>query len=385
MCIRDRLGCVLSLDNGLGQKPPMGWNSWNKFACEINETLIQQTANRLVETGLAALGYVYVNLDDCWQLSRDINGYIVEDNNTFPSGIKALSDYVHSKGLKFGLYSDAGFLTCQKRPGGLMYERQDAQKYAEWEVDYLKYDNCYAFGIPVKWRYERMRNALNETGRPIFFSMCEWGFKDPAHWAREYGNSWRTTGDINDTWASFLDILDRQVEISHLGGPGGWNDPDMLEVGNGGMTTSEYEAHFALWALLKSPLLIGCDLTTMTEDTKRILMNEEIIELNQDDLGKSGVRLWQRQGEHGLYEVWVGELSGNELGVIMFNRGEETTQITVSYEELKWNGQHANVRDLYARQDLGLIAGELSFDVPSHSVKVLRVSQSHKQKSARSL
>jgi len=200
---------VMALDNGLGLTPPMGYNTWNAFWCEIDESIIKATADAMVNLGLAAKGYTYLNLDDCWQLSRDTNGRIVEDKTKFPSGIKALGSYVHSKGLKFGLYSDAGFKTCQGRPGSLGYEVIDAQTYAEWEVDYLKYDNCNTDGSSPKKRYPPMRDALNKTGRPIFFSMCEWGVEDPHLWAGDVGNSWRTTGDIEDNWKSFTEILDK--------------------------------------------------------------------------------------------------------------------------------------------------------------------------------
>lgn len=282
------LHLYLSLNNGLGQTPPMGWNSWNKFACEIDEELIKSTAEALISTGLAAKGYTYVNLDDCWQIARDENNSIVADGKKFPSGMKGLADFLHSKNLKFGVYSDSGFYTCQKRPGSLNLELLDAQSYASWEVDYLKYDNCYNDGASPKLRYPPMRDALNKTGRPIFFSMCEWGEENPATWAGEVGNSWRTTGDISDNWDSFIKILDLQVGLEKYAGPGHWNDPDMLEVGNGGMNQSEYEAQFALWALLKAPLLIGCDVRNINPETLVLLGNEEIIAINQDRLGVQG-------------------------------------------------------------------------------------------------
>lgn len=209
---------VSALDNGLGLTPPMGWNSWNKFNCNIDESLIKQTALALISTGLASKGYHYVNLDDCWQVARDANGFIIEDKNKFPAGMKGLSEFLHSKNLKFGVYSDAGYYTCAKRPGSLGVEIKDAQKYAEWEVDYLKYDNCNTDGTSPKLRYPVMRDALNKTGRPIFFSMCEWGVENPATWATEVGNSWRTTEDIVDNWNSFLHILDQQVGLEKYAG-----------------------------------------------------------------------------------------------------------------------------------------------------------------------
>jgi alpha-galactosidase len=245
---------VNALDNGLARTPGMGWNSWNKFACNVSETLIKGVADQIVSMGLDKLGYNYVNIDDCWQVSRDANGNIVEDKTRFPSGMKALADYIHSKGLKFGVYSDAGEYTCQHRPGGLNHEKSDANSYASWGVDYLKYDNCYNDNLPPQPRYEAMRDALNATGRPIYYSLCEWGVEDPATWAGNVGNSWRTTNDISDNWNSMTSNLDLNDKWASYAGPGQWNDPDMLEVGNGGMTNEEYKSHFSLWALIKSPL-----------------------------------------------------------------------------------------------------------------------------------
>ena len=225
---------VFALDNGLGLTPQMGWNSWNKFACNINEQLIKDTIDALVSTGLAGVGYKYVNLDDCWQYNRTADGKIVVDPR-FPNGIKPLADYAHSKGLLFGLYSDAGYKTCQGRPGSLGYEEIDAKTYAEWGVDYLKYDNCYNDGTKPEVRYPPMRDALNKSGRRIFYSMCEWGIDSPAKWAKTVGNSWRTTIDISDSWARMCNIIDLNDLCADYAAPGGWNDPDMLEVGNGGM------------------------------------------------------------------------------------------------------------------------------------------------------
>ncbi|CAF3315848.1 unnamed protein product [Rotaria socialis] len=279
------------LNNGLGRTPQMGWNSWNHFGCNINEKLIQQTADTIVATGLAAAGYQYVNMDDCWQVSRDSQGTIQADPNAFPSGIPALVDYVHSRKLKYGLYSDAGFKTCAGRPGSLHYEIIDAKTYAAWGVDYLKYDNCNSDGTIPEVRYPVMRDALNASGRSIFYSMCEWGVDKPALWAPNVGNSWRTTGDISDKWKSMLDNIDINNEFADKAGPGGWNDPDMLEVGNGGMTDSEYVSHFSLWAISKAPLLIGCDVSKMSAATLATLTNPEVIAVNQDPLGVQGKKV----------------------------------------------------------------------------------------------
>jgi len=285
------LAHVVGLDNGLGGTPQMGWNSWNHFACNIDEDIVKATALAIANGPLKKAGYNYVNLDDCWQLTRNSTGFIQEDPKKFPSGIKYLADYVHSLGLLFGLYSDAGTKTCGGRPGSLHFEKQDAASYASWNVDYLKYDNCYDDGTAPEVRYPVMRDALNATGRPIFFSMCEWGVNDPAVWARAVGNSWRTTGDISDKWSSMINILRLNDKWASFAGPGGWNDPDMLEVGNGGMTTTEYRAHFSLWALIKSPLLVGCDVRNMTNATIEILTNQEVIAISQDPLGVQGRRV----------------------------------------------------------------------------------------------
>jgi len=279
------------LDNGLGRTPQMGWNSWNHFACKIDEQLIRQTASIIANSPLKEAGYEFVNLDDCWQVSRDANNVIQPDPKAFPSGMKSLADYVHSLGLKFGLYSDAGTHTCGGRPGSLGYEKIDASTYASWGVDYLKYDNCNNQNIPPEQRYPTMRDALNASGRPIFFSMCEWGVDNPALWAPKVGNSWRTTGDIGDNWGSMTSNLDSNDRWAKYAAPGGWNDPDMLEVGNGGMTTEEYKSHFSLWCLAKAPLLIGCDVSKMSNDTLQILTNKEAIAINQDPLGVQGKKV----------------------------------------------------------------------------------------------
>ena len=284
-----------SLDNGLGLTPQMGWNTWNKFWCGINETLIHDSIDALINSGLFEAGYNYINLDDCWQKYRGEDGYIIPDNDTFPHGIEPLVEYAHSKGLKFGLYSSAGNYTCQGRPGSLDFEEQDAKIYAKWNIDYLKYDNCYNRGISSLIRYPKMGDCLNETGHPIFYSLCQWGQEKVATWAKDVGNSWRTTGDISDSWNSMITIIDQNDKWYKYAGPGGWNDPDMLEVGNGGMTLTEYKTHFGLWCISKAPLLIGCDITNMSDDIKKILTNKEYIAINQDKLGEQGHKIKRTQ------------------------------------------------------------------------------------------
>ncbi|CAO2820740.1 unnamed protein product [Amaranthus hypochondriacus] len=353
------------LFNGLALTPQMGWNSWNFFACNINETVIKETADALVSTGLAKLGYIYVNIDDCWnKATRDSKDQLVPDPKTFPSGIKALADYVHAKGLKLGIYSDAGVFTCQVRPGSLFHEDDDAKLFASWGVDYLKYDNCYNLGIPPKKRYPPMRDALNATGRPIFYSLCEWGVDDPALWAGEVGNSWRTTDDINDSWASMTTLADLNNKWASYAGPGGWNDPDMLEVGNGGMTYHEYRAHFSIWALMKAPLLIGCDVRNMTPETKEILSNTEVIGVNQDPLGVQGRKV-HASGPDDCRQVWAGPLSGNRLVVALWNRCSSATVITAEWNVLGLQSSvHVSIRDLWQHE---VVVGDA---VSSYGVRV---------------
>eukprot|EP01099_Mayorella_cantabrigiensis_P002237 TRINITY_DN1991_c0_g1_i1.p1 TRINITY_DN1991_c0_g1~~TRINITY_DN1991_c0_g1_i1.p1 ORF type:complete len:400 (-),score=90.59 TRINITY_DN1991_c0_g1_i1:19-1107(-) len=350
----------------------MGWNSWNHYACDVSEDLIKQTADALVWTGLAKLGYVYVNIDDCWQVSRDQQGNIVADPQRFPSGMKALADYVHNLGLKFGLYSDAGNMTCQQRPGSLGYETKDANQYAAWGVDYLKYDNCFNGNIDPKLRYPPMRDALNATGRPIFYSMCEWGQEQPATWAADVANSWRTTGDISDHWLSVLEILSQNNVWADYAGPGGWNDPDMLEVGNGGMTFNEYKSHFCLWSLIKAPLIIGCDVTNMTQDTFTILSKKEVIAVNQDVSISVGRRVsWSLNAD-----IYVGE-SSTAAYVILFNKGDGTQTLKIDFSTLKVFGglenQTGYVRDLWEEKDLGQYKGSFSASIPSHSVSFVKI------------
>jgi alpha-galactosidase len=362
---------ILSLDNGLGKTPQMGFNAWNKFNCDINEDIMRRMADAMVETGLAELGYTYINLDDCWQYSRDETGRIQEDKRTFPSGMKALADYIHSKGLKFGLYSDAGTLTCGLRPGSLGYEDIDAKVYAEWGVDYLKYDNCSSEGLPSKPRYEKMRDALLNTGRPIFFSMCSWGTEEVWTWAKDVGNSWRTTGDIVNTWFSFLNNLDRQFGLEGYAGPGGWNDPDMLEVGNGGLNAHQGQAHFALWALLKAPLLLGNDLSNIDKVTFEIISNKEIIAINQDPLGKQGKRISRKWTLTGYLEVYAGELIDG-WAVILFNRAWYKQNITFNFSDI--GRTKGCLRDLVKHKDLGMFEGTYTAKVEHQSAIVLKVT-----------
>lgn len=366
-------GARVGNDNGLGRTPQMGWNSWNKFHCEIQEDLIKDVAQAAIDLGLKDAGYSYINLDDCWQISRDDNGNIQEDRDRFPSGMAALSEYIHSLGLKFGLYSDAGVKTCQKRPGSLGYETQDAQKYKEWNIDYLKYDNCYSTDASVKDRYQVMYDALNKTGHPIFFSMCEWGVKDPATWAAPIGNSWRTTGDIGPNWKSITSILDQNNKWHEYGAPGGWNDPDMLEVGNGDLTYEENKSHFTLWCLIKAPLLLGNDLRDMEDLTLEIISNPEVIALNQDPLGVQGYKRSSKDGQDGL-DVWAGPLFQGHVAVVLFNRSLRPANITATWDDIGVSPMSLFiVRDLWAHQDLGVRSNRVTALVESHGVVAFRL------------
>ena len=362
---------ISPLDNGVGITPPMGWNSWNKFGCMINEKLIMSTIDTLVSSGLAKAGYTYVNLDDCWQKStRDENGKIQANPNSFPNGIKILADYAHSKGLKFGIYSDAGYGTCCNLPGSLGYEEIDAKTYEEWGIDYLKYDNCNSDGSPPKVRYPVMRDALLKINRTIYYSMCEWGIDAPATWGKEVANSWRNTGDIEDNWKSMLNIIDSNNNWADYAGPGGWNDPDMLEVGNGGMTYEEYKVHFGLWSLSKAPLLIGCDITNMSEETFEILTNEEVIAINQDSLGVQGKKLESNDGK----EVWGGPLSNNAFVIMLLNRGESPAEIEANFEKIGIKKGEYVVRDLWEKKDLGVFSESFKGTVNPHSGILVKLS-----------
>ena len=356
--------------SSLAQTPPMGWNSWNKFACNVSEQLIRETADAMVSSGMQAAGYQYVNIDDCWQVNRDAQGTIVADAARFPSGIKALADYVHGKGLKLGVYTDAGTLTCEKRPGSLGHELQDAKTYAAWGVDYVKIDWCHAEGLDPEVQYTKFRDALAQAGRPIVFSICNWGVKAPWTWGPATGNLWRTTGDINDTWDRMSVIGFSQNGLEKFAGPGHWNDPDMLEVGNGGMKPDEYRVHMALWAVLAAPLLSGNDLRNMTSETKEMLTNSEIIAVDQDAKGVQGHRVW----DEGPLEIWAKSLADGSSAVGLFNRGESELKITLDFKTLGINGR-AKLRDLWQHKDVGVAQDSYTAAVPKHGVVLLKVSK----------
>ena len=323
---------------GLARTPQMGWSSWNRFQGNISEDIIKGIADAMVETGLRDAGYVYINIDDCWHGQRDADGFIQVDPAKFPSGMKALADYMHSKDLKLGIYSDAGTRTCAGMPGSLGHEYQDALQYARWEVDYLKYDWCNANNINPRGAYALMRDALRASGRPIFFSMCEWGTNQPWEWAAEVGHSWRTTGDITSRFAgtprqrgwgqTVLSIIDQNGPLRKYAGPNHWNDPDMLEVGNG-MSENEDRAHFTMWCMMAAPLILGNDLRNMSKATCDILMNRDMIAIDQDTLGVQGLRYKDLEG----LQCWFKPLAGGDWAFTLLNPTEQDITFNLNWQD----------------------------------------------------
>jgi alpha-galactosidase len=361
--------------DGLALTPPMGFNNWNSTHCraDFDEAMVKGIADIFVSRGLKDAGYQYVNLDDCWALpQRGPDGNLVPDPVRFPNGIKAVADYVHGKGLKFGIYTSAGTKTCNTAgfPGGLGFEQQDADLFASFGVDYLKYDNCNNQGVDAKLRYTTMRDALRRTGRPIVYSICEWGQNKPWEWAADVGHLWRTTGDISDTYASMLAIAKSNWALADHAGPGHWNDPDMLEVGNGGMTDTEYKSHFGLWSIMAAPLLIGADLRQVDQSTFDILGNREVIAVDQDPLGVQGRVIRSAGGVH----VLVKPLANGDRAVLLFNEGETTGTISTSATEIGLQRAPAyRLRDLWAHTDQHT-AGTISATLPPHGSAMFRVS-----------
>eukprot|EP00347_Sterkiella_histriomuscorum_P006059 403354222 len=334
----------------------MGWNSWNKFYCDVSETLIKQTADKLVELGLDKLGYNYVNVDDCWmEANRDSKGHMVPDRKNFPNGMKAVAEYIHEKRLLFGLYSSAGTMTCQKRAGSLNHEDIDAQDFADWQVDYLKYDNCYNENVPAIKRYTKMRDALIQTARPIFYSICNWGDEDTPSWAPEVGNSWRTTLDIEMNWQTIERNIEQNNRRADVAGPGGWNDPDMMEIGNGVLNHEQEKTHFALWAAVKAPLIIGCDLAKIDKKSLEILKNQQLIDINQDPLGvqakcvqncaKKNDRIAVQQN----IQVFAGPLENGDTVVIIVNWNNKPKALTnIKLDQIGLSGKiQYKVMDLW--------------------------------------
>ena len=373
---------------GLALTPPMGWNSWNHFGCAVNEALIMETADAMVESGMKDAGYLYVNIDDCWHGERDSLGFIHPHPGHFPSGMKALADYVHSRGLKLGLYSDAGWKTCAGRPGSRGYEYQDAMQYAKWGIDYLKYDWCGTEGLNARGAYLTMRDALYKAGRPIVFSICEWGNDNPWEWGADIGHLWRISGDIapifdgeegHGSWSSWgvLQILDMRKGVRRHAGPDHWNDFDMMEVGNG-MSTDEDRAHFSLWCMMASPLMAGNDLRNMSQTTLEILTNREAIAVNQDSLGIQGFKCYQK--DH--WEIWAKPLKDGNLALCFLNRGLNSVTVKIDWTEqvvkddqfghqYPFSEQVYSIRDLWAKQDIGTTEKAFKAKINSHDVILL--------------
>lgn len=359
-------------DNGLAKTPPMGWNSWNKFAGRVDDAAVRGMADAMVTSGMKDAGYIYINIDDTWEAERDAKG-VIQTNKKFPD-MKALADYVHGKGLKIGIYSSPGPNTCAGYEGSYGHEEQDARTYAAWGIDYLKYDWCGARNIytddEMQAVYEKMGDALRAVGRPIVYSLCQYGRADVWKWGPAVGgNAWRTTGDIRDTWDSMSRIGFGQSELAQWAKPGHWNDPDMLEVGNGGMTDTEYRTHMSLWSMLAAPLLAGNDLRSMTPETREILMNREVIAIDQDKDGKQASRV----SKSGDQEMWARPLAGGATAIALFNRGAAEAKMTVKWQEAGLSATPKSARDLWAHADVKVDGPEYTATVPSHGVVLLRV------------
>lgn len=377
--------------DNLAMTPPMAWNSWNKFQCNIDEKLVKEIADALVSTGMKDAGYTYLNLDDCWHGDRDSLGFIHPNAQRFPSGMKALADYVHSKGLKMGIYSDAGSQTCGGKPGSRGYEFQDAQTYANWGIDYIKYDWCNTEGLKTEGAYKTITAAIRKTGRPMVLSICEWGGTKPWEWASKVGHLWRTTGDIyncfdciNDhgTWKSWgvMQILDMQEGLRKYAGPGHWNDPDMLEVGNGKLTIGEDRAHFTMWAMLAAPLVAGNDIRTMTPETKAILTNKEVIAINQDELGIQGFKYATKDS----VETWVKPLKDGKWAISFLNRSKRNQKLNFDWKQnivedkvfqktLNTSLKTYKLKNLWTNKEVGSTDTPLNTEVPAHDILALKL------------
>lgn len=377
----------------LASTPPMGWNSWNTFGHNIDETVIRETADSLVSSGLEDCGYEYIVIDDCWSVKdkRDDNGDLIPDPEKFPDGIKALADYVHSKGLKIGIYSDAAEKTCAGYPGSYGFEEQDAQLWASWEIDFLKYDYCHA---PLEQsaaidRYSRMSEAIRKSGREFLYSLCEWGNRSPHLWGREVGgHMWRVSGDVYDSWVNIwmngwyaigIDVsIDIANELHEYGGPGGWNDLDMLVVGlkgkgqiaGTGMSFLEYQTHMSLWCMACSPLMIGCDVRKLDSDTASLLMNREMLAVNQDPLGIPAKRVKQI----GQCEIWTKRLADQSVAVSTINRGSRPQDITVTARDLGLLDTPKLARNLWAQQDIADFKIEFTQRIQPHETVLLKVT-----------
>jgi alpha-galactosidase len=351
--------------------PPMGWSSWNAFHCSIDEPTIEAISNAMVSSGMKAAGYEFVNIDDCWAAgARDAQGNLPADPTQFPDGMKAVVDHIHANGLKAGLYTTVGAQTCAGRPGSQGYTQQDANNWASWGVDYAKIDWCGVQGDPAT-NWMQWHDALLATGRPITYSICTAGRFSPTNWAYAMGNLWRTTDDINPTWSWMLQILDMNEPLASLAGPGHWNDPDMLEVGNSPLDDVQDETHLSLWAMMAAPLISGNDLRSMPADVAAILTNAEVIAVDQDPIGYQGYRVSPAGSSS---EVWVKPLQGSgSRAVALFNRGTTAATLTVSFSDIGLQSGAATVRDLWAHTDLGTFQDSYSAMTQPNATMLLRV------------
>ena len=376
--------------DGLAKTPPMGWNSWNKFQCDVSEQLIRETADAMTTNGMKDAGYLYINIDDCWHVDRDAQGFIQPDPTRFPSGMKALADYVHARGLKLGIYSDAGAKTCDGRPGSRGHEYQDALTYAQWGIDYLKYDWCGCEDLKAEGTYATMRDAIHAAGRPMVFSMCEWGQNKPWLWASNVSHLWRATGDINNcfdckidhgNWYQWgvLQIIDQQKPLREYAGPGHWNDPDMLEVGNG-MSLNEDRAHFSMWCMLAAPLISGNDLCSMSPETLAILTNKDAIAVDQDVLGIEGFVYSEKDG----VEIWFKPLDNGDWAMCILNRNRDAKKILFDWKNGKVSDAFSKCaagfdttvyewHDLWTKEKNGTTRKSLDTEIPGHDVLMLRL------------
>ncbi len=382
----------------LALTPPMGWNSWNSTGTNISDAVIREVADMMVSSGLKDVGYTYIVIDDYWHGGRDsVSGMLYADPEKFPNGIKALADYVHSKGLKFGIYSDAGTQTCGEMPGSYGYEEKDAKLFAEWGVDYLKYDYCFCpdfvsanndYRMAID-RYKAMGDALKATGRPIIFSICEWGPRSPWLWGKEVGGHlWRTSYDVYDMWDSprnemspigIMASLDALTNLARFAGPGGWNDPDMLVVGlnnkgnikGGGCNETEYRSQMSMWCMVSAPLMIGCDIRFMDESAKTILTNKDIISIDQDPLGKQGYRVYRKDG----IEVWKKPLSDNRVAIAFLNRNSNEKPFTTLWKALELDGDDLySVYDVWKHESVASAEKGISIKLESHETQVFVLS-----------
>ncbi len=366
----------------LAPTPPMGWMTWNYFGTDINENIIHEIADAMVNSGMVKAGYNHIMIDDGWQGGRDNKNNMIPDAQKFPSGIKALADYVHGKGIQLGIYSDAAQLTCAGYTASLGFEEQDAKTFASWGIDYLKYDYCNApeDSITAKIRYKKMANALRNSGRKIVFSICEWGGRQPWFWAADAGGQlWRTTGDVRDSWHSLMYNLDINANLESHAGPGHWNDPDMLIVGlrgskgpagdNGGTGCNdvEYQSNMSLWCIMASPLIATNDVRNMNEETKRILMNEEVIAIDQDELGKQGVLKINTK----KWNVFLKPLANGDYAIAILNRSDEAQTADINFSDLGLDGKY-ETRDLWKHAIVGN-SNKYSGLVQSHETILLRL------------